>query len=167
MSIAERQRGFPSVKSNVDVNADYAFARVLGLRGLAAWQFRHEGPTIAQLTGDVFYSKLFIEVPHVKHLFKTSREIQSKKLIDMLSLIVGRLDRLDELTEEIKHLAIRHVDYGARPEHYHGVGAALIWTLKQGLGADWTAEVEDAWINCYKILSDTMIKAANYKGQSA
>jgi len=120
-----------------------------------------------QLTGDVFYSKLFIEVPHVKHLFKTSREIQSKKLIDMLSLIVGRLDRLDELTEEIKHLAIRHVEYGARPEHYHVVGAALIWTLKQGLGADWTAEVEDAWINCYKILSDTMIKAANYKGQSA
>ena len=52
VSIAERQRGFPSVKSNLDVNADYAFARILGLRGLAGWQFRHKGPTIAQLAAD-------------------------------------------------------------------------------------------------------------------
>src|SRR5437764_13524597 len=97
------------------------------------------------LIGDVFYSKLFIEVPHVKHLFKTSREIQSKKLIEMISVIVGRLDRLDEVTEEIKQLAIRHVDYGTRPEHYRAVGEALIWTLKQGLGPDWIHEVEAAW----------------------
>ena len=115
------------------------------------------------LIGDVFYSKLFIEVPHVKHLFKTSREIQSKKLIEMISVIVGRLDRLDEVTEEIKQLAIRHVDYGTRPEHYRAVGEALNWTLKQGLGADWTREVEAAWIKCYKMLSDTMIRASNYE----
>jgi hemoglobin-like flavoprotein len=119
------------------------------------------------LIGDVFYSKLFIEVPHVRHLFKTSRDIQSKKLIDMLSIVVGRLDRLDELTVEIEQLAIRHVDYGARPERYQAIDRALMWTLKQGLGVDWTKEVEEAWINCYKILSETMIKAANYKGQSA
>jgi hemoglobin-like flavoprotein len=45
------------------------------------------------LIGDVFYSKLFLEAPHVKHLFKIPREEQSKKLIEMLSVIVGRLDR--------------------------------------------------------------------------
>ncbi|HET9823878.1 MAG TPA: globin domain-containing protein [Chitinophagaceae bacterium] len=119
------------------------------------------------LIGDVFYSKLFIEVPQVRHLFKTSRAIQSRKLIDMLNTIVGRLDRLDELTTDIEQLAIRHVQYGARPEHYQAIGHTLIWTLKQGLGADWTREVEDAWMSCYQRLSHTMIKAANYKGQSA
>jgi hemoglobin-like flavoprotein len=118
------------------------------------------------LIGDVFYSKLFLEVPHVKHLFKTSRDVQSKKLIDMLSVIVGRLDRLDEITEDIQQLAIRHVRYGARPEHYKAIGRTLIWTLKQGLGVDWTPEVENAWTSCYQTLSDTMIKAANYKRQS-
>jgi hemoglobin-like flavoprotein len=119
------------------------------------------------LIGDVFYSKLFIEVPHVRHLFKTSRHVQSRKLIDMLSAIVGRLDRLDELSEDIKQLAIRHVSYGARPEHYQAIGRTLIWTLKQGMGGDWTPQIEDAWTSCYKTLSDTMIRAANYKGQSA
>ncbi|TMI83494.1 MAG: hemoglobin [Bacteroidetes bacterium] len=119
------------------------------------------------LIGDVFYSKLFIDVPHLRHLFKTSRDVQSRKLIDMLSAIVGRLDRLDELTEDIQQLAIRHVSYGAKPEHYRAIGRTLIWTLKQGLGGDWTPEIEDAWTSCYKTLSDTMIKAANYKSQSA
>ncbi len=119
------------------------------------------------LIGDVFYSKLFIEVPQVKHLFKTSRDIQSKKLVEMLSMIVGRLDRLDELTEDIKQLALRHVNYGVKVSHYRAVGAALLWTLQQGLGADWDKEVEAAWEACYRILSDTMINAAGYAKKDA
>lgn len=118
------------------------------------------------LIGDVFYSKLFLEVPQVKHLFKTSRDVQSRKLIDMLSVIVGRLDRLDEITEDLRQLAIRHVKYGAKPEHYKAIGRTLTWTLKQGLGVDWTPELEEAWTSCYKTLSDAMIKAANYKSPS-
>jgi len=126
--------------------------------------FREINPA---LIGDVFYSKLFIEVPQVKHLFKTPREHQSRKLVEMLSMIVGRLDRLDELTEEIRQLALRHVDYGVRAADYKAVGDALIWTLKQGLGSDWNSDVERAWSSCYKILSDTMINAAGYRKKPA
>jgi hemoglobin-like flavoprotein len=114
------------------------------------------------LIGDVFYSKLFVDLPEVKHLFKIPRAEQSKKLVEMISVIVGRLDRLDELTEEIKQLAIRHVGYGVKVAHYKAVGEALLWTLRQGMGRDWNKEVESAWQACYKILSDTMIKAAGY-----
>lgn len=119
------------------------------------------------LVGDVFYSKLFVEYPSLKHFFKTSREIQSAKLVDMLSMIVGRLDRLDELTEDIKQLALRHVGYGVRASHYKSVGIALLWTLQQGLGVDWNDEVQAAWEACYKILSDTMINAAGYAKKDA
>jgi len=112
--------------------------------------------------GDVFYSKLFIDEPPVKHLFRIPREEQSKKLIDMLSTVIGRLDRIDEVTEDIRQLALRHVGYGVKAEDYKAVGKALIWTLQQGLGNDWTPEVEEAWVSCYKILSDTMINAAGY-----
>ena len=117
------------------------------------------------LVGDVFYSKLFIEMPQVKHLFKTSRDIQSKKLIDMLSTIVGRLDRLEEVTADIKQLAIRHVGYGVKVSHYRAVGVSLLWTLQQGLGADWNEDVQAAWEACYRLLSNTMIKAAGYAKQ--
>jgi hemoglobin-like flavoprotein len=113
------------------------------------------------LLGDVFYTKLFAEVPQIKHLFKTSRQEQSKKLVDMINLIIGRLDRLNEVTDEIKQLAVRHIDYGVKASHYEPVGAALLWTLKQGLGKDWNPEVEAAWAACYRTLSETMIEAAS------
>jgi hypothetical protein len=49
VATAERQHGFPSVRSNMDVDADYALSRVIGVRGLASWQFRHKGPTVPEL----------------------------------------------------------------------------------------------------------------------
>ena len=117
------------------------------------------------LVGDVFYSKLFFDMPYLEKLFHTPREEQSRKLIEMLSIIVGRLDNLDELTEEIKQLAIRHVQYGVKEQHYKAVGTALLWTLQQGLGKDWDEEVKEAWASCFNILSTTMINASGYKNR--
>jgi hemoglobin-like flavoprotein len=115
-----------------------------------------------ELVGDVFYSKLFMAVPKVRHLFYITTKEQSKKLVEMLNVIVGRLDRFHELTEDIRQLAIRHTGYGVKPDHYMAVGDALLWTLEQGLGKDWNEEVKDAWAACYSILSKTMIDAAGY-----
>jgi len=117
------------------------------------------------LIGDVFYSKLFFDMPQLENLFHTPKEDQSKKLVDMLSVIIGRLDNLEELTEEIEQLAIRHVQYGVKEQHYKAVGAALLWTLQQGLGRDWNEKVRQAWTVCFQILSDTMINASGYKNR--
>ena len=102
-------------------------------------------------------------MPQLENLFHTPKEDQSKKLVNMLSIIIGRLDNLEALTEEIKHLAIRHVQYGVKEQHYKAVGTALLWTLQQGLGRDWNEDVRKAWSVCFQILSDTMINASGYK----
>ena len=115
------------------------------------------------LVGDVFYSKLSFDMPYLERLFHTPKEEQSRKLIEMLSIIVGRLDNLDELTEEIKQLAIRHVQYGVKEQHYKAVGTALLWTLQQGLGKDWDQNVNGAWVSCFHTLSTAMINASGYK----
>ena len=108
------------------------------------------------LLGDVFYTKLFTDAPQTRSLFTTPRDVQSRKLIDMINIIVGRLDQFESIQSEIIALGERHVQYGAKPHHYIAVGNALIWTLKQGLGKDWNANVEDAWKACYAILSQSM-----------
>ena len=113
------------------------------------------------LVGDTFYSKLFAENPALRKMFPQDMKTQYAKLIDMLSTIVARLDHLDDLTDEIAALARRHVQYGVRPAHYRLVGNALLWTLQQGLGNDWTEEVKEAWTKCYNILADTMIAASS------
>lgn len=112
------------------------------------------------LVGDVFYSKLFVDAPGLKPMFNIPKDEQSKKLVDMLSIIVGRLDRLQELTDDIRQLAIRHRGYGVKPQHYDAVGAALLWTLQQGLGSDWNEETSEAWKACYNLLAGTMKEAA-------
>jgi len=109
--------------------------------------------------GDAFYSKLFFERPALRKMFPVEMDAQYKKLVDMLNTIVTRLDHLDELTEEIVAMAKRHEGYGVKPEHYEPVGAALVWTLKVGLGSEWNEEVQNAWIKCYGVLSNAMIGA--------
>jgi len=111
------------------------------------------------LVGDVFYSKLFAENPSLRRMFPKQMDEQYKKLINMLSIIVARLDHIDELTADIEAMAQRHAGYGVKPEHYRLVGSALLWVLEHGLGKDWNDDVKEAWQNCYTLLADTMINA--------
>jgi hemoglobin-like flavoprotein len=43
---------------------------------------------------------------------------------------------------------------------YDTVGAALLWTLQQGLGPAFTPEVKSAWTTVYGLLASTMKAAA-------
>ena len=113
------------------------------------------------LIGDVFYSKLFSDAPGLRSMFTTERAVQSKKLVDMLSMIMGRLDKLEQITEDIEQLGLRHKGYGVKLSHYDLVGNALLWTLQQGLGREWTEEVAEAWKHCYETFSNVMKKAAS------
>ena len=111
--------------------------------------------------GDVFYGKLFLENPSIRRMFPKHMDEQYKKLMDMLSVIVGRLDNPDDLMDDIAAMARRHVHYGVKPEHYLPVGKALLWTLQQGLGKDWNEAAREAWTKWYTIISDTMIASAS------
>ena len=109
------------------------------------------------IIADVFYTRLFYENPELRKLFSQDMEEQYKKLVDMLNTIITRLEKLDDLKGDIVQMAKRHVNYGVMPEHYNMVGKALLWTLQKTLGADWNAELRAAWVNCYAVLSGTMI----------
>jgi nitric oxide dioxygenase len=109
------------------------------------------------LLGDVFYSKLFLENPSLERMFKSSKEVQAQKLIDMLDMVIKRLDNLEPLLDEIRAMAQRHVGYGVKRKHYAQVGAALIWTLKTSLGKDWNDDLAAAWLQCYQDLTDVML----------
>lgn len=116
------------------------------------------------VVGDAFYSKLFSHNQSLRKMFPNNMNLQYQKLMNMISTIIARLDRPGELTDELNAMANRHVQYGVRPGHYKLVGDALLWTLKQGLGNDWTPEAEAAWTKCYALLSETMILVS--KGKS-
>ncbi|MCB0706730.1 MAG: hypothetical protein KDC34_15550 [Saprospiraceae bacterium] len=112
-----------------------------------------------ELVADTFYSKLFFEHPELRRMFPKQMDEQNKKLIDMLSSMVVRLDDLATLQQDLRDLATRHVGYGVLPKHYAMVGEALLWTLETGLGNDWNEATAEAWTNCYSLITDQMLKA--------
>jgi nitric oxide dioxygenase len=127
-----------------------------------SWKtFRSMDPAIV---GDAFYSKLFHEHPEFRKMFPRNMEDQYRKLTEMLSVLVIRLDQMDQLSSEIAAMGMRHKGYGVKSSHYKVVGEALLWTLRQGLGKEWTPETEEAWITCYQTISDIMIQAAEKTG---
>jgi len=108
--------------------------------------------------GELFYNRLFEVAPAVRPMFKGDTKEQARKLMSMVTLIVTKLQKLDEIITDIKMLAQRHSKYGTQPAHYKVVGECLIWTLQQGLGDKWNKETEEAWVAVYGILADAMIK---------
>lgn len=112
-----------------------------------------------EVVADTFYSKLFIDHPKLRRLFPKQMDEQYKKLFDMMSSIVVRLDDLENIRQEIIDMGMRHKGYGVQPGHYAMVGEAMLWTLEKGLGADWNAEIADAWLSCYTMIAAMMQEA--------
>lgn len=114
--------------------------------------------TDAETAGKLFYGRLFEVAPGVRHLFQDEIKFQARKLMNMVTLIVTKLHKLDEIMGEVKSLAHRHNRYGAEPAHYQVVGECLLWTLEKRLGDRWNSETRQAWTAVYGVLADAMIK---------
>lgn len=111
---------------------------------------------IAAQAAKIFYDKLFDFDPALHDLFKGDMQAQGRKLMAVLKTAVASLTRLDQLVAVLQQLAERHVGYGVTIEDYTTVGNALLFTLKRGLGAEFTPETRDAWIAVYQLVADTM-----------
>jgi len=115
---------------------------------------------IAGTAADLFYSRLFEIAPDVRPLFPDDLADQKKKLVAMLATAVTNLHNLDTVVPAVESLGKRHATYGVTDKMYEPVGAALLWTLEQGLGPDFTPPVKAAWTETYVTLAGVMQKAA-------
>jgi len=114
---------------------------------------------IAGTAADLFYGRLFEIAPEVRSMFPEDMREQKTKLMTMLGTAVSNLHRLDTILSAVKDLGQRHKGYGVIAAHYAPVGAALLWALEKGLGADFTPEVEAAWTETYTALAGAMMSA--------
>ncbi len=115
---------------------------------------------ISEQAAVLFYDRLFEVAPAVSLMFPADMTEQRRKLMATLAVVVYGLGDLQSILPAASALAIRHVSYGAKAEHYPVVGAALLWTLEKGLGEAWTPDVAAAWTAAYGTLSGFMISEA-------
>lgn len=113
-----------------------------------------------------FYDNLFTDYPAAQSLFaNTNMAKQKKMLLGALVMVVENLRQSDVLSEKLKGLGARHVKYGTLPEHYPLVGNSLLKTFGQYLGANWTGEVKQAWVDAYGVITTLMLEGAEYTSE--
>ena len=116
---------------------------------------------IQDQAAELFYGRLFEIDPELKALFSGNMQEQGRKLMATINTAVNSINKLDVLLPIIQDLGRRHIGYGVKDKDYDSVGAALLWTLEQGLGDAFTAEVKEAWTLTYNTIAKVMMDAAN------
>ncbi|MEO0755640.1 MAG: globin family protein [Cyanobacteria bacterium J06648_16] len=111
-----------------------------------------------------FYNNLFTDYPAAKPLFEHSDMAkQGQMLKGALVMVIENLRKPEVLSQALKGLGARHVQYGALPAHYPLVGNSLLKTLSQYAGEAWTPELEAAWTEAYGAITELMLEGADYK----
>jgi hemoglobin-like flavoprotein len=122
---------------------------------------------VADQAAESFYHTLFGLDPRLRSLFHGDMTEQGRKLMHVIGVAVHGLTSPEALIPAVQELGRRHVRYGVEAKDYETVGRALMLTLEQGLGADFTPRVREAWVATYELLSGVMKQAAYAKPQAA
>ena len=106
----------------------------------------------------IFYARLFTTAPHLRALFRPDLEEQKHKLMLSLAQIVD-FHRVGCNPEHfLTRLGQGHRAYGVQQQHFAAVGDALIFTLAQILGEDFTQEIRSAWRVAFEEVSSSMLR---------
>ncbi len=108
----------------------------------------------------LFYGRLFETAPEVRALFKIGIREQARKLMDTLGTVVEALDHFEALRPRLEDLGRRHVNYGARPEHYQVLSSALVWAMGQALSVEFDRETKAAWSELLSAVTSVMLDGA-------
>jgi hemoglobin-like flavoprotein len=128
-------------------------------RQLVQASFANLAPSGAAVA-EMFYRELFVLDPSLRKLFKSDLAQQGRKLMSMLGTAIANLDRLESIASVVRDLGHRHMGYGVAPADYETVACALITTLEQGLGSDFTPALREAWTSAYRALAGEMMAGA-------
>lgn len=117
---------------------------------------RESGPRMAE----IFYGKLFAAAPHLRQLFNTEPKAQCEKLMASLDAIVRNFEAPIENAAMLTALGKRHVQYGAKPEHYGLVIELLVESMHEVLGDKVDEKGLDEWRLALRLVSNQMLSAA-------
>jgi hemoglobin-like flavoprotein len=119
----------------------------------------------ADAAATVFYNRLFSMKPALRLLFPDDLAEQKKKLMTTLGVAIKSLHETEKLIPILENLGRRHALYGVRDEHYRTVGTALLLTLRDALGKDFTSEAHAAWAEMYRVVAAVMKRGARHLEQ--
>lgn len=107
---------------------------------------------------EMFYNRLNEMDPRVGQLFLSKFKSKADMFMKPLGIMVASLSNFTTFYPMIQMLGDRHVSYGAMSKDYEVFRDALMWTIGQILGPDYTSEVREAWLHAYASMANVMGK---------
>jgi hemoglobin-like flavoprotein len=105
---------------------------------------------------EVFYENFLQLAPQQTAKFHLPMQEQSRRWRKMFIMVIVTIDRYSRIKGDLVDLGIRHIGYGVNPQDFDIMGEALLLTLEQFFGKDFTPQVRQAWRNLYDTIVDTM-----------
>ncbi len=104
-----------------------------------------------------FYDNLFTLAPELRELFRPDLAGQGMRFMTTLTTIADLLEDREALSTELDDLARAHADLGIQAAHFTPMGSALLITLGETLGPDFSTRLQRAWRNAYDHFAQEMI----------
>jgi nitric oxide dioxygenase len=107
-----------------------------------------------------FYERMFRENPEVAPYFNRANQTkgaQQRALAAAICAYAANIDNLALLGGAVELIAQKHASLHIKPEHYPIVGANLLASIKEVMGAAATDDVINAWAEAYGFLADIFI----------
>jgi hemoglobin-like flavoprotein len=115
----------------------------------------------ARQVSEVFYERLFEQNPALQTAFRFGHAEAAEKLTYMISFATVNLRRPEEtLLPAARQLGRLNKAWGVKAEHYDLAAAPFLGALAQVLGAEWTPEVESAWMEFYALATAALKEGA-------
>jgi hemoglobin-like flavoprotein len=124
-------------------------------------------PIAASVSAE-FYDRLFRIAPETRSLFKEDMSYQYAKFMSVISELVNLHLRslislpvtsqggCDAAMPGVRALGHRHNEFGVKPEHFVPMREALMDTLADTLGDDFSPAVREAWEEAFDLLARVM-----------
>jgi len=105
-----------------------------------------------------FYDALFEHAPHLRDMFREDIAGQGMRFMSTLRVIIDNLHNPDAMADRYSDLGEGHKAMGVKAVDFEPMGRALIETLANALGDDFTPETRAAWQAAYTEFSAEIIK---------
>jgi len=108
-----------------------------------------------------FYDALFTHAPELRSMFREDLEGQGMRFMQTLAVILSKVRDPDELGAQLSDLGATHKVLGVKQAMFAPMEEALIDTIRNALGDDFTPDLEALWRQAYGQIGDELIRQGN------
>ncbi len=123
-------------------------------------------PAADRIAADV-YERWFGADVSAAQLIDGDLETQGRKLMNTLGAALEQIDSPDDIEETFREFSAIHGAFGADGTAYPSFRSAVLETLRDTLGGDWSADVADAWRDFLDMAAEVVMPGKAAGGGSA